>query len=289
MRNGLLPDSKASGYGAIFCAMRRIKTIAAAAVIGVGLAGGLGALARHQPYRDDKLTQRDSAGKITRYDGLVELLALKQCSKLDDATRDKTKKAARDWLLDVQQQVIDNLDFVAEIEPFDGKPGVFDVFDPANPKALERVNTYGRQLNSPGTLINQLEFRRLVDSKQAESLRRMVYDYDQEVLREVAGDGKDQAAASRHMYRVGYRDSIGMFHRLLDRAAEQVDAAAASLKLPDGVSITSQVAAVKAAGDKDAKRVAVKALLAKLPLMQQRALMNKVKELTPITEPFSQI
>jgi len=266
--------------------MKRIKTIVATAVMGVVLAGSLAALARCQPFIDDTLIKKSPEGKIQRHDGFVELRAIKQCAKLDDATREKIKPMAREWLLDVQQQVIDNLDFIAEIEPFDGSPGVFDSYDPANPKATERVNTYGRQLNAPGTLINQLEFRRLIDAKQAEATRKLVYEYDQDVLREVMGATPDQKETSRHLYRVGHRDAMGMFHRLLDRAAGVIDEAAASLKLPESVAISSQVAAVKAAADQGAKRAAVKALLAKMSLAQQRMLLNKVKELTPIKDPF---
>src|SRR6185436_5913676 len=106
--------------------MKRIKTIVVTAVVGVLLAGGLSALARCQPFIDDTLTKRDAAGKVVRFDGLVELMALKQCAQIDNATRERMKPRVLDWVLDVQQQVIDNIDFVAEIEPFDGRPGVFD-------------------------------------------------------------------------------------------------------------------------------------------------------------------
>ncbi len=274
----------------MFCAMKRLKTIVAAAVMGVVLAGGLGAIARCQPFIEDTLIKKNAEGKIERLDGLVELLAIKQSVKLDNQTREKLKPRIVEWLLDVQQQVIDNLDFVAEIEPFDGSPGAFDVYDPANAKATERANTYGRQLGSPGTLINQLEFRRLLDTKQAQELRRLVYDYDQNVHREVMTLSNGEALAStRHLYRVANRDAMAMFHRLLDRAAGVIAQNAAALQLPESAAISSQVAAVKAAADKEAKRVAVKGLLKMLPLVQQRALFIKVKDLAPIKDPLEVI
>lgn len=260
-----------------------------AAVIGVGVLGGIAALARCQPLLDDRIGKPGPDGKIVRIDGFAELIAIKQCVKVDNATREKAKPVARDWLLDVQQQVIDNLDFIAEIEPFDGKPGYFETMDFANPKAMERTGVYQKLLASPGSLVNALEFRHILEPGQAEAMRRLVYDYDQAVLKDAMADPNSAKVTPKYQYTVAYRDAIGMFHRLLDRAVPKIEEAAASLKLSTEQSeaVKPLIAAVKEAKDQAMQRKAVKELLLKLPLIQQRNLMNKVKDLSPITDPYS--
>jgi hypothetical protein len=269
--------------------MKRVKAIVATVVIGTVTLGGLAALARCQPFIDDSITKMSPDGKVIRHDGLIELLAVKQCAALDTATKDKIRPIARDWVLELQQQVIDNLDFVAEIEPFDGQPGFFDTFEPSNAKAVEKVGIFSRQLNSPGSLVGVLEFKHAIDVQQAAAIRKLVYEYDQAVMKEVIGDGKDPMAATRNSYRVGYRDALGIFHRLLDRAAPKIDEAFAVVKLsPDKVEkLAPVIEKIKGAKDAAAARAEVKALLSKLPLAQQRALLNKVRDLSPITDPFS--
>jgi hypothetical protein len=260
-----------------------------AGLVGIGTLGGLAALARCQPFLDDRIAKPGTDGKINRIDGFAEVIALKQSIKVDAATREKIKPAAKEWLLDVQQQVIDNLDFVAELEPFDGKPGFFETFDPANPKSLERTGIYQKLLASPGSLVNVLEFKHLLEPVQAQAARQLVYDYDQSVMKDVMADAKDSLATSKYQYTIAYRDAIGMFHRLLDRAAPKLDEAIAALKLTaeQAEAVKPLAAAVKEAKDPAATRTAVKAVLAKLPLIQQRNLMNKVRDLAPITDPYS--
>ena len=240
------------------------------------------------PGPTQKLAKVGPDGKIEQLDGLVELVALKKAD-IDSALREKAKPLVRDWLLDIQQQVIDNLDFVEVIEPLDGSPGFFDTFDPVNPKQVERLTGFAKQLNAAGQLMSVLEYRRVADANASMKVRQLAYEYDAAILKEIFGDGTDPMAATRHQYKAGYRDSIGMFHRLLDRTAVKLDEAVASLKLPaaQAEALAPAVAAVKGAQGVAATRAAVKCLLAKLTFPQRRALLLKVRDLDPIVDPYT--
>jgi hypothetical protein len=263
------------------------RTVVTAFLVAAGIAVAP-AWAQALPGPTQKLAKVSAEGKIEQLDGLVELAALKKAD-IDAAIREKMKPLVRDWLLDIQQQVIDNMDFMEVIEPLDGSPGFFDTFDPVNPKMIERMTGFAKQLNAAGQLMNVLEYRRLVDAATSMKVRQLAYEYDAAVLKEIYGDGKDPMAATRFQYRTGYRDSIGMFHRLLDRAAPRIDEAVASLNLPreQGEALSPAIAAVKAAQGSAATRTAVKALLGKLTLVQRRALLMKVRDMAPITDPYA--
>lgn len=240
-----------------------------------------------QPPVEKFWTETD--GKAERFDGLVEMLAISRSKTIAPDLMDRIRPIARTWYLELQQQVIDNNDFVDRIEPFDGQPGFFESFDPAQPKNAELNSYFQRQLNGSGPLMNLLEFRRVFDPNQSQGIRRSVYEYDQAMLREVVGTGQDQLAASKHLYRNSYRDAMGIFHRLLDRAAKHMDEAIAGAGLsPDKASeLKPLLADVKAAKDAAAARIAVKKVLSKLDVAQRRAVLNRVRDLAPVTDPFS--
>lgn len=238
-----------------------------------------------QPQFKQRLAPVTADGKVEPLDGMVELRAFKTLPSVTDQTREQISKLALSWVLDVQQQVIDNIDFVAELEPFDGAPGFFDSFDPQNGKMLERVNAFAKQLNSAGSLVNQLAFRRRIDTATEREVRQAVYEYDMAVLQQVTNGGRDIPASTRHQYRTAYRDAMGMFHSLLDRAQGCIEEAAKGAKLPE--SSAAAVAKVKSAKGKSEVRSAVKGLLQGLNMAQRRALLNKVRDLSPVTDPFS--
>ncbi len=241
------------------------------------------------PGATQLLTQAGPDGKLQLLDGFVELKALKESAAVNAAIREKAKPLALNWLLDIQQQVIDNLDFMAQIEPFDGKPGFFDTFDPQNAKDLERIGAFAKQLGSTGPLLNMLAVRRVLDTPTEQSVRQLVYDYDLTMMRQFSGEGKDVMASTRYQYKVAYRDSVGMFHSLLDRAATKIDDVVAGAKLTpeQAAAVAPAVGQVKAAKDKAEVRMAMKGLLKGLPLLQQRAVLMKTRDLVPITDPNS--
>jgi hypothetical protein len=259
---------------------------AVAAAVGAWVPA-VGQQAPAQPTQ--KVARTEADGKLERLDGLVELYAIQRGKHVPAEVKEKIKPLVRNWLLEVQQQVIDNLDFIIQLEPLDGKPGFFETFDPANAKDVERVGAFSRQLMSAGPLINTLEFRRALDTQQAANIRQAAYEYDFALLQEVMAETKDHKVQMRHQYRMGYRDAIGMFHRLLDRAAPKVDEAVAAAKLsPEETAAAAPlVAAVKAAKEPKDVRVAVKALLATMSFPKQRAFMVKVGEASPIDDPYS--
>lgn len=260
-----------------------VAALAAAVLVTVPSLGQI------QPGAGQKLARVSADGKVEQFDGLVELYAIQKAENVPAETRQKIEPLIRNWLLDIQQQVIDNIDFVVEIEPLDGKVGFFETFDPANPKSVERIGSFSRQLTSAGLLLNMLEFRRALDSNQVAVLRQRVYEYDFAILQELMAVSKDHMTQLRHQYRVSYRDALYMYHRLLDKAAGTIDESisAAKLTAEQAAGAANEVAAVKAAKEPKEARAAVKALFAKLTFPQRRAFLLKVRDLNPIENPFS--
>lgn len=236
-----------------------------------------------------KLATVASDGKMEVLEGFVDLRAIKVVGGLDAETMDRVTKFAREWMLDVQQQVIDNVDFIVEIEPLDGSEGYFSKIDLQDAKTYEKAARYALQLNSAGTLLNSLLTRRVLNSQQAQVFQREVYNYDMVLLRQVTDGGKDAKVSTRHQYQVAFRDALGMYHSLLDRGATCVDAAVAGLGAETAANLKAAVEAVKGAKGKEETRAAMRALLQKLPMVQRRTLLMKVRDLVPITDPLAMV
>lgn len=234
-----------------------------------------------------KLAAVQPDGTIEVLDGFVDLRAIKTIGGLDPDTMERVNRFAREWLLDVQQQVIDNIDFVIQIEPLDGSTGYLDTITPQDPKSFERASKYALQLNAAGTLLNTLLSRRVLSSEQAQAFQREVYNYDMALLRQVVGSGQDMTTSTRHQYRMSFRDALGMYHSLLDRAVSCIDRAIEALGPEATAKLKPEVESVKAAKSRDEGRVAVRALLHKLTHLQRRALLMRVRDLVPITNAFS--
>lgn len=234
-----------------------------------------------------RLAAVQADGTVEVLDGFVDLRAIKTIGGLDQETTERVNRFAREWLLDVQQQVIDNVDFVIQIEPLDGSTGYLDTINPQDPKSFERASKYALQLNSSGTLLNALLGRRVLSSEQAQSFQREVYNYDMALLRQVVGSGHDMTLSTRHQYRMSFRDALGMYHSLLDRAVSCIDRAVEALGPEAAAKVKPEVASVKAAKGRDEGRAAMRGLLQKLTHAQRRALLMKVRDLVPITNALS--
>lgn len=256
----------------------------------------------------DRLAKLGPDRKIIRVDGILDILAIPRNKLVDQATRDRIRPLVQAWMADVDQLVIDNLDFIEKIEPPDGSQSVIDSVDLQNQKRLLYVTQMMTQLMSAGLLTPYLETKEGFNRAQAELNQQIVNDYLQQVMNEVMAENgvpndinqrpqdetaklKQANAVSRFLYRLSCRDAIESYHRQLEHGAQHMEQATASLQLApeQQAKLKPAVAAAKSASTPEAKRKATRAVLDLLTFDQRREVLARARDLAPPYDPVAEL
>lgn len=243
------------------------------------------------------LVTRDDKGAAKVLNEPLDVLAIGNNHLITAEDRKRISKATAAWFENVDQLAIDNLDFMEAIEPLDGSPGLLQKLDLNDPKQIHKLSVIMTQLMAAGTLTSELQNQGVITSQQAGVNMQIVTDYQQVKMNEmVASTGgqqnltpEQQAEQTRQitafLYGMTCRDTLESYRRLMAEAGPVADKAVAELKLP--ADLAPLAAQAKAATDNDARRAAVRALLAKLDFGQRQAFLRKTRELNPPVDPLA--
>jgi hypothetical protein len=248
----------------------------------------------------ESMVVRGPDGKIVRIERQLDLLALHRNSLVDDATRERVRPVLREWLMDLDQLVIDNLDFLERIEPPDGSPGVIERIDLNDASTVQPVAQMMNQLIAAGPLTAHLQSRGVLTREQADLNQRIISDYLQQVMNEVLAANQVPAArgdqpqnqeernlqvntVSRHLYALSARDAISSYYRQLQSAApyaEQI-AAATEMTSEQREKIAPLVGTARSAQTEIQRRQGVRRIMNELSFDQRREFLQRAKEVVP--------
>jgi hypothetical protein len=245
----------------------------------------------------DSLVVRDDDGEIVRIKDQLDILALRRNSLVDEATRERIQPVLREWLADLDQLVIDNLDFLERLEPPDGSPGALESLDLNDQATVQPVATMMNQLISAGPLTQHLQSHGALTREQAALNERIKSDYLQQVMNEIltrhqVRQGQPQNAdernlqvntVSRYLYGMSARDAISSYYRQLADAAPHAEQIIAVMDIPRETieSLRPFAAKAQSAETVAEQRSAVRELLNNLDFGQRREFLQRALEIVP--------
>jgi hypothetical protein len=256
----------------------------------------------------DRLAKLGDDGKVIRVEGILDILAIPRNNFIDAATRERIRPMVSNWMAEVDQLAIDNLDFLEMIERPDGQPGVIEKLELNDNQNVHRVAQMMTQLMSTGPLSNHLEQLGGLNREQSQRNQEIVSDYLQQVMNEIMAAGgtpnvqgvtpqteedkvKQVNLVSRFLYGISCRDTLDSYRRQLASSAAVMDKAVASLDLAAAAKakVDPLLPACKSASDTVAKRKAARAVLDQLEFDQRRAALNKARELAGQYDPLADL
>jgi hypothetical protein len=254
----------------------------------------------------ESLVVRGPDGKVKRIEVQLDLLAMHRNVLIDESTRERILPVVREWILDLDQLVIDNLDFLENIEPPDGSKGVIDQIDLNNAATVQPVAQMMNQLIAAGPLTAHLQSKGVFTREQADLNQRIISDYLQQVMNEVLAQHNVPAAqgaqpqnqeernlqvntVSRHLYALSARDAMSSYHRQLQSAAPYAEQIVAATELGTEViqKIRPLVAEAKSAQTDLERRRSVRLILNELTFDQRREFLQRAKEIVPEPDPLA--
>jgi hypothetical protein len=253
----------------------------------------------------ESLVVRGAENKVIRLEGHLDLIAMNRNVLIDDATRQRIRPILNEWLADLDQLVIDNLDFLEALEPPDGSPGALTKIDLNDQTTIQPVAVMMNQLISAGPLTQHLQTRGALTREQAELNQRIINDYQQHVMNEVLAENQvvpgqepqDGAhrnrqvnVVSQHLYGLSARDAMTSYHRQLSAAApfaEQI-VSVTELAPETTAQLEPYVAAARNAPTDLDRRRTVRTLLNHLTFDERREFLQRAMEVVPRPELLGQ-
>ena len=246
------------------------------------------------------LAKKGPDGKVIRVEGVVDLLAFEQNVHTPPAVRESIKPAVLNWIADVDQLAIDNLDFLEQLDPGEGKKGMLDKININDKVMLTQMSQMMNQLMSAGPLTAHLEAKGVLTRDQSGQNQLITGDYLQQCMNEIQAEqapaelaGNEEKAKewrvnnlTKFLYSLSCKDPVVSYRRMLGDAATNIDAVVAGLGPEVAKKVESEVANVKAAKSKALQREAVRKLMSGLTFEQRRALLTKARELAPVVDPY---
>ena len=135
------------------------------------------------------LIVRDGNGKVLRITGVLDAASIMKNSLIKPDDRATMEPYIAEWAADVNQLVIDNLDFVEKIEA-----GFLDNLVATDMATMKIAQTMNGQLGSAGTLASRLIQKGVLEGQAAQATVQMTNEYIQAVYAEVIGEGRARSA-----------------------------------------------------------------------------------------------
>jgi len=239
--------------------------------------------ARQLAQGEPTMVQRDESGNVVRLEGSLDARSLLISPAIDEATRQTMAPWVDEWVADVNQIAIDNLDFLEQIDQ-----GLIDTADNNDSQRARYIQQMFVQLNAAGPLGTRLQQRGVLSIAQFQAVQRLTSQYTQSVYAELSAAMRspaDEANArneiNRFTYHLTTRDPRAMYHRQVIDSAGLLDKIIPSLGLPPETltKIQPRLAAVRAAQSELDKLQAGLALLRELPFEQRREFLAKAVSL----------
>lgn len=246
----------------------------------------------------ESLVRYDAQGRVIPLDGIMDIYALHRNPTIDEATWSAITPVLVEWMGDVDQSVIDNLDF---IEKLDG--GLLNTVDVMDMNTNRMVMEMMMQFLAIGPATTILEQRGVLTRLQSQVNTNIYNDYLQKMLDQTGADAQKQAATlpegerdtavvnarSRFIFGLMWRDARVSYARQLDEAAPNLDRIIADMKLDKDTMarVAPALASVRSAQPGDERRKVVKAVLAALPFDKRRELLTRARALAPPFNPRS--
>jgi hypothetical protein len=253
----------------------------------------------------DSLAVRGEDGKIVRISGMLEIVAMRNNSLIDEGTIARIRPLVKEWLFEVEQITIDNLDFIEQIQPLDGSPGVIEQLDVNAGDTLHSLSQMMTHLMSAGFLANYLENRGGFTREQSQLNQTIYNDYFQQLMNEVMEEQglsndmtkqpKDEQerlkqvnTVTRFAYGMACNDAIQSYGRLLELTAPHVDRAMENIGVSADLrgQMRGSIEGAKGASTPEAKRAGVRQVMQRLSFDQRRALLEQGRELAGDRDPF---
>jgi hypothetical protein len=254
----------------------------------------------------ESMVVRGPDGKVKRIEAQLDLLALHRNVLVDDATRERIRPVLHEWIADLDQLVIDNLDFLERVLPPDGSTGVIDQIDLNNAATVQPVAQMMNQLIAAGPLTAHLQSKGVLTREQSDLNQRIISDYLQQVMNEVLAANQVPAAqgaqpqnqeernrqvntVSRHLYALSARDAISSYYRQMESAAPHAEQIVAATELGSEVAqkVRPLVAEAKSAQTDLERRRSVRMILNELTFDQRREFLQRAKEIVPERDPLA--
>lgn len=246
----------------------------------------------------ESMVVRGADRRIVRIDKQLDLLALRRNPLVDDETRERIRPVLREWIADLDQLVIDNLDFIERIEPPDDSKSVLLSIDLNNQATVQPVGQMMSMLIAAGPLTPHLQNRGALTREQAELNQRITSDYLQSVMNEVLLENQVRPGEelqneqqrqhqvntiARHVYGVSSLDAMSSYYRQLESAAPFVREIISATQLRDEArtKVEPMLEKVSNTEDRLERRKAVRKLLNELNFDERRDFLQRAKEIVP--------
>jgi len=250
----------------------------------------------------ESLAKKGPDGKVIALEGCADILAFERNSLIDAATKERIKPAILNWLADVDQLAIDNLDFLEQLDPGAGKPSTLEKIDIENKTLLSQMSQMLTQLMSAGPLTAHLETKGVLTREQSQLNQTITGDFLQQCMNELQTATpapelgiKEEAVRAwringltRFLYTLSCKDAVVSYRRMQTDAAANIDAVVNSLALTGEAAskVKNEVPNVKAARTKADQRKAVLKLMEGLTFEQRRQFLTKTREVAPVKDPY---
>lgn len=252
------------------------------------------------------IIQRTPTGGFLPLNGHADLIAIGNNHLISMEDRKRIEPVVEEWMADLDQLVIDNLDLLEMIRPPKGGPGLLDTFDMSDQKALHRVSQIMVPLSSVGQLSFYLQGKQVLNPQQASLNNMIVSDYVQAAMNDMVSATRpkdptqpqtdDQRAreASRmtsFLYMLTGRDALDSYERLLQSAAQVAPEVVAGLKLEGeaGEKAKAWADRAKAGSNWVERRLGVREAMNQMSFDQRRAFLARARELNPPKNPLAEL
>jgi hypothetical protein len=250
----------------------------------------------------ETLAKKGPDGKIVALETVSDIAAFERNKLIPAAALDSIKPAILNWLADVDQLAIDNIDFMEQLDPEDGKKGMIDKVNVEDKVLLTQMAQMMTQLMSAGPLTAHLESKGVLTREQAALNQQITSDYLQQRMNEIQAQetppeaaGNPEAAKNwkvnnltKFLYALSCNDSVVSYRRMLSDSAAHIDAIVGGLGLSGeaAAKVAKEIPAVKAAKSKVDQRKAVRKVMNHLTFEQRRQFLTKARELAPVKDPI---
>lgn len=240
----------------------------------------------------DNILVKTEDGKIHRWNTNVDLLALKVNPLISDEEFESLKPAIVEWQKKVDRQVIENPDFASAFDT-----GFIDRLTLENVAEVRQATQMVEQLAATGPLSGYLQRERLLSPQQFQSTSKIVADYQQALMNELAtpkpgaDEQKQLDAVSNFLYEISTEDALRSYRRQLVGAASQLDNVLLKLELtPEQESSLGGPLAKARSATSDAEKLeTMRAVMAGLTTPQQRTLLLEAYQLAKPFDPVASL